>query len=108
MCKRSRIAVVATVGLMLLLIVCAGQANAQRPTLAAAGYGGCPPVPCCCEDAHICVVADVPPVCYTENGVHTFIRVFEAAATKGMENAVIRGFNATTASPACKDCGPKK
>jgi len=25
-----------------------------------------------------------------------------------MENAVIRGFNATTASPACKDCGPKK
>jgi hypothetical protein len=108
MFKRNRIVAVATVGLVFALLVCAGQANAQGPTLAGGSIAGCPPVPCCCVDAHICVVADVAPVCYTENGIHTFIRVFEAAATKGMENAVIRGFNATTASPACKDCGPKK
>ena len=69
----------------------------------------CPPVPCCCEDARVCVIEEVAPVCYTEAGLKAFVTLFRDAAAKGVENATIRAFNATKVAPDCVDCDqPKK
>jgi hypothetical protein len=69
----------------------------------------CPPVPCCCQDARICVSAELSRVCYTEAGVRAFITLFQEAAVKGVENATIRAFNATKVVPDCVPSGaPKK
>jgi hypothetical protein len=69
----------------------------------------CPPSPCCCVDATVCVVEEVAPVCYTEAGVRAFVTLFRDAAAKGVENATVRAFNATKVAPDCIDCDePKK
>jgi hypothetical protein len=71
--------------------------------------GLCPPAPCCCEDARVCVVEQSKTVCYTEAGLRAFAAVFRDAAAQGVENATIRAFNATKVAPNCGDCTkPKK
>jgi hypothetical protein len=68
----------------------------------------CPPVPCCCEDARICIIEEAPPVCYTEAGLNAFVAIFRGAAAQGVENATIRAFNATKVVPDCVKCDEKK
>jgi hypothetical protein len=59
------------------------------------------PAPTCitCPDAaaSVCVGGRV---CYTEEGLRTFVAIFQAAAAQGVENALIRAMNqAQLASP---------
>lgn len=69
----------------------------------------CPPVPCCPQDSCAAIVVGEPAAVYTEAGLRTFAAIFSAAATKGVENATVRAFNATKACPPCDPCEkPKK
>jgi hypothetical protein len=71
------------------------------------GQGGRPivveklPAPACkvSPDAAASVCVDAR-VCYTEEGLRTFVAIFQAAAAQGVENALIRAMNqAQIASP---------
>lgn len=65
----------------------------------------CPSSAPCCHDARICIRAGNAPGCYSEAGVRAFMTLFRAAAEKGVENAAIRAFNATTVAKPCEVCG---
>ncbi len=119
MVQGSRWLCVATALAVVFFCVCSVDANAcdkskAQPTASVvvaqpvpAGCG-CPPVPCCCEDATICIIEESPPVCYTENGLRAFAAIFRGAATRGVENATIRAFNSTKVVPDCVDCDKDK
>jgi hypothetical protein len=111
------------VGILAIVLCAAWGANVnacdKTPTPAPAPCAGhqhqvqvgnviCPPVPCCCEDARICIIEEVPPVCYTEAGLQAFVAIFRGAAAKGVENATVRAFNATKVVPDCIDCDKDK
>ncbi len=69
----------------------------------------CPNVPCCPTDASVIVIVEQPAAVYSEAGLRAFASIFSSAATKGVENATIRAFNATKVCPPCKPCDePKK
>jgi len=74
-----------------------------RPPARPVPQPGCPPVPCCCQDAKVCIAVQTGPVCYTASGVTAFTALFRDAAAQGVENATIRAFNATKVVPACVD-----
>jgi len=70
----------------------------------------CGPLPCCVnhrKDACVRITLNIPsstaPV-YSSQGVNTFIGIFSAAASRGVENVAIRAFNVTSLCPPCADC----
>jgi hypothetical protein len=82
--------------------------NAVVGSTAIVIVGGCGQSPCCCEDAPTCVTIPRAEVCFNAAGVRAFSELMHSVAVRGVENATARGFDSTTASPACKDCRPAK
>ncbi|MEO8494924.1 MAG: hypothetical protein ABI614_07630 [Planctomycetota bacterium] len=68
----------------------------------------CAQAPRCCQDARICIRANNAPACFSEAGVRAFMTLFSAAAEKGVENATIRAFNATSVAAPCDLGSPAK
>lgn len=58
-----------------------------------------PSKPCPCDQSAVYKVNDCRPA-LTSQGAMNFMRVFESAAAKGVENATIRAMNAATVPPA--------
>ncbi len=69
----------------------------------------CPPPAPCGDDA--CLQYFVPPAPrhdpgFEPAGVHSLLSVFEAAAARGVENAMIRAFNSRRVCPTCQPQPP--
>jgi hypothetical protein len=103
--KSSWVVVLVAIVLAVCLVTDASATDKARPVPVV--EVACPPVPCCCEDARVCIQVEISKACYTEAGVRAFVSIFQEAAIKGVENATVRAFNSTKVVPDCVPCKPE-